>query len=225
MPENVQLSVTRMPTQIRERVLSDSRKTNVTNIRIEILTQGGERAAFWIGETPSRLVLHFRRIYMWLCDINSSRHHYHHRFCNYGSPRAGLPSSSGSRRRDRAGLRGTPVSSARLRNRQFSGRSPADGRIHPSEGRQDRETRDSAFGREDLDRHRRERFARRANPGHGLETRAGSNRQFSGAWSHTKKKTNTTGIKRGVKIRSLQLGTTFPSGYHSLPDHVCGNCC
>ena len=37
-------------------------RQKITNIRIEILTQGGERVAFPSGETPSTLVLHFRRV-------------------------------------------------------------------------------------------------------------------------------------------------------------------
>jgi hypothetical protein len=58
----------------------------INNIRIEILTPEGSKVVFKSGETPSKLVLHFRR-----GDINRSCYYSDPTFDCYESPGAILP--------------------------------------------------------------------------------------------------------------------------------------
>ena len=132
-------------------------KQNITNISVEILTLEGEWVKFEDSETPSRLVLHFRKVpptWQRTRDINTSRHYPQHTFYYHGSPRAVLPTSGVSRhRRQRwygADLFRAVDLLAALRDRQFSQRPLADGQTHPVKRCQGRRPRDIANGREVL---------------------------------------------------------------------------
>ena len=62
LPAYVHLSVARAAAgQFRERLLRARGKKKITDISVEILTLEGEGVKFEDSETPSRLVLHFRK--------------------------------------------------------------------------------------------------------------------------------------------------------------------
>jgi hypothetical protein len=69
-------------------------RRRINNIRIEILKPEGSKVVFKSGETPSKLVLHFRG-----GDINRSCYHSDLTFNCYETSGAILPPSGGSRKR------------------------------------------------------------------------------------------------------------------------------